>query len=79
MADEDGGLAAGTRIETPTGWLTVETDGSLIITAARASPELASRTRLIAADPERPQILYLGEEPGAEVGEPELLAALSEA
>ncbi|MXY76511.1 MAG: amino acid ABC transporter substrate-binding protein [Acidimicrobiia bacterium] len=79
VADEDGGLAAGTRIETPTGWLTVETDGSLIITAARASPELASRTRLIAADPERPQILYLGEEPGAEVGEPELLAALSEA
>lgn len=79
VADEDGGLAAGTRIETPSGWVTVETDGSLTISAARASPELAARTRLIAADPDRPQILYLGEEPGAEVGEPALLAALSDA
>lgn len=79
MADEDGGLAAGTRIETPSGWTTVETDGSLIISAARASPELALRSRLIGADPDRPQILYLGEAPGAEVGEPELLAALSDA
>ena len=78
VADEDGGLAAGTRIETPSGWVTVETDGSLTISAARASPELAVRTRLVAADPDRPQILYMGEEPGAEVGEPELLAALSD-
>ena len=78
VADEDGGLAAGTRIETPSGWLTVETDASFAISAARASPELAARTRLIAADPERPQILYLGEEPDAEVGEQELLAALAE-
>lgn len=77
VANEEGGLAAGTRIETPSGWVTVETDGALTISAARASPELAVRTRLIAADPERPQILYLGEEPGAEVGEPELLEALS--
>ena len=79
IADEDGGLAAGTRIETPSGWITVETDGSLIISAARASPELAVRSRLIAADPDRPQILHLGEEPGAEVGKPELRAALSDA
>ena len=78
VADEDGGLAAGTRIETPSGWVTVETDGSLTISAARASPELAVRTRLIAADPARPQILYMGKEPGAEVGEPELLEALSD-
>lgn len=78
VADEDGGLAAGTRIETPSGWVTVETDRYLAISAARASPELAARKRLIAADPDRPQILYLGEEPGAEVGEPELLAALAD-
>ena len=78
VADQDGGLAAGTRIETPSGWLTVETDGSFAISAARASPELATRTSLIAADPERPQVLYLGEEPDAEVGEQELLAALAE-
>lgn len=78
VADEDGGLAAGTRIETPSGWVTVEKDGALTISAARASPPLAVRTRLVAADPDRPQILYLGEEPGAEVGEPELLAALAD-
>ena len=78
VADEDGGLAAGTRIEIPSGWITVETDGALTISAARASQELAARKRLIAADPDRPEILYLGEEPGAEVGEPELLAALAD-
>jgi len=78
VADEDGGLAAGTRIETPSGWITVETDGALTISAARASQELAARKRLIAADPDRPEILYLGEEPGAEVGEPEFLAALAD-
>ena len=78
MADEDGGLAAGTRIETPSGWVTVETDGSVAISAARAAPELEARTRLIAADPDRPEILYLGEEPDAEVGEQELLAALAD-
>ena len=78
VADEDGNLAVGTRIDTTSGWITVETDGALYISAARASPELAARTRLVAADPDRPQVLYLGEEPGAEIGEPELLAALTD-
>lgn len=78
VADEDGGLAAGTRIETPAGPIEVETSGSLTISAARVSPELEDRTRLIPANPDRPQVVYLGEGPGVAVGEAALLAALSD-
>ena len=78
VADEDGGLAAGTRIETPAGPIEVETPGSLTISAAQVSPELENRTRLIPADPDRPQVVYLGEGPGVAVGEAALLAALSD-
>lgn len=78
VTDEEGGLVAGTRIDTPSGSVTVEAEVSLVISAARVSPELGLRTRLIPAEAHRPQVLYLGEEPGAEVGEAVLLAALSE-
>ena len=78
VADENGGLAAGTRIETPTGPIEVEAPGSLKIDAAGVSPELEHRYRLVPADPGLPQVVYLGDEPGAAVGEAALLAALSE-
>jgi ABC-type amino acid transport substrate-binding protein len=78
VTDEDGGLTAGTRIDMPSGSVTVETDGSLTIGAARVSPELGLRTRLFPAESNRPQVLYLGDDSGAEIGEAVLVAALSE-
>ena len=78
VADSAGGLSAGTRVQTPAGEVVVPTDAALHITAAGASAELAQRRRLIPADPNRPQVLYLGDENGAPVGEAALLSALSE-
>ncbi|MYJ80299.1 MAG: amino acid ABC transporter substrate-binding protein [Acidimicrobiaceae bacterium] len=78
VADEAGGLNAGTRVHTPAGEVVVAADGALTITAAGASPELARRVRLIPADPNRPQVLYLGDDAGAPLGEAALLSALSE-
>lgn len=78
VADSTGGLREGTRIHTPAGEVVVATDGALTITAAGASPELAQRARLIPADPNRPQVLYLGDNNGAPLGEAALLSALRE-
>ncbi|MXY01485.1 MAG: transporter substrate-binding domain-containing protein [Acidimicrobiales bacterium] len=72
IADAQGRLAAGTQVHTPTGVVTVPSDGALSISAAQASPELEHRTRLVPADPTRPTVVYLGEESG----EVALLAAL---
>ena len=78
VADAAGGLARGTRVETPGGVVVVPADGALSITAAGASPELAHRVRLIPADPDGPQVLYMGDADGAPLGEAALLAALRE-
>lgn len=73
LADEQGVLAQGTRIETPQG--TVLADGSpdYWITAAGEAPSLAGRLRLHPPDATKPQVIYLG----AEAGEQELLDALA--
>ena len=72
LADADGVLAAGTRIETPAG--TVEADGTsaFVVTAAMASPVLDGRTLLHPPSDDRPQVVYLG----YDRGEAELLEGL---
>lgn len=76
VADDYGGLAAGTTVETDTGRVKAHADGELRIDAAGASSELASRRRLIPAAPGSPQVLYLGDTDGAPLGEAALLDAL---
>ncbi|MCY4068435.1 MAG: transporter substrate-binding domain-containing protein [Acidimicrobiaceae bacterium] len=76
--DASGGLREGTRIKTPAGEVVVASDGEVNITASGASPELKRRLRLIPADPNRPQVLYLGDDQGDPLGEAALHAALSE-
>ena len=72
LADADGVLAAGTRIETPAG--TVEADGTsaFVVTAAMASPVLDGRTLLHPPSNDRPRVVYLG----SDRGEVELLEGL---
>ena len=66
-ADAQGLLAAGTRVHTPTGVVIVESDDTLSISAAEASPELQHRTRLMPADPTQPTVVYLGDDSGEAV------------
>ena len=72
LVDANGVLAAGVRIDTPTG--TVVADGSpdYLITAAGESPILAGRQHLHPPSHTMPQLVYLGDQ----TGELELLDAL---
>ena len=72
IANGDGVLARGTRVETPVG--TVVAGGSIrdTITAASSSPQLEGRIRVFPLSATMPQVIYLGDESGDE----ELLAAL---
>ena len=72
LADANGILAAGVRIDTPRSVVT--TDGSDLyrITASAESPSLSNRTRLYPPAQTMPKIIYLG----AQAGEIELLEAL---
>ena len=70
---DDGRLAPGTRVHTPTGVMLVGDDGRHSITAAGASADLAHRTRIEPADPNLPDVVY----PDESAGEQELLDALS--
>lgn len=75
-ADDNGGLAAGTIVETDGDRVPAHADGELRIDAAGASPQLASRRRLIPAAPGSPQVLYLGDIEGSPLGEGALTDAL---
>ncbi len=70
---DDGRLAPGTRVHTPADVVLVDDDGRHSITASGASADLADRTRLEPADPNLPDVVYLGQL----AGEQELLDALS--
>jgi len=72
LTDADGVLAAGTRIETPSG--TVEADGTtaFVVTASMASAVLDGRTLVHPPSASMPQVVYLG----YERGEAELLEGL---
>ena len=72
LADEDGVLAAGTRIDTPGGTVVADGTPAYVITAATASAELEGRTHIFPPSDAMPQVIYLGDVSGEE----ELLAGL---
>ena len=74
LADANGVLAAGTRIETDAGAIIADGSDHYRITAAEASPALEGRQRLHPPDDTMPQVVYLGDE----FGEAELLDALEQ-
>ena len=73
LADDNGVLAAGTRIETGAGEVVADGSAEYTITAAMASPLLEGRRHLYPPDDSMPQVVYLGDE----MGERELLEALA--
>lgn len=73
LADADGVLTAGVRVETPDGEVVADGSEDYVITAAGASPRLDGRRRLFPPSAEMPQVVYLGDVSG----EPELLQALT--
>lgn len=74
LIDDQGTLAAGTRVETATGEIVADGSADYTITAAFESPNLRDRSRLFPPSEDMPQVVYLGEE----TGESELLSALRE-
>ena len=72
LADADGVLAAGTRIETPNGTVTADGTDAYRITSAATTANVVGRTRLLPPDDAGPTVVYLG----YERGEGELLDAL---
>ncbi len=76
LVDANGVLAAGTRIETPDGEILADGTAAYTITAAGASANLASRTRLVPPTADMPQVIYLNGQDGQEASELDLLNAL---
>lgn len=74
LADENGVLAAGTRIETPGGTVAADGTSTYVITAAKASAVLDGRTHIHPPSESMPQVVHLGDTSG----ESELLEALRE-
>ena len=74
LANDDGVLTAGTRIETPGGVVVADGTAAFAITAAKASAVLEGRTRIHPPSGSMPQVVHLGDVSG----ETELLAALGE-
>ena len=72
IADADGVLAQGTRIETPDGVVTADGTADYAISAGYVSPALRMRSHLYPPAPSMPQVVYLG----ALTGEAELIQAL---
>ncbi len=70
IADAAGVLESGTRVHTPDGMVTADGSSDFAITPGSASAGLAGRTRLEPASPQRPVIVYLGDDGGdAEISE----------
>ena len=74
IVDANGVLAAATRIETAQGTITADGTADYKITAAETSPNLTGRQHLHPPSENMPQVIYLGDE----IGETELLEALTE-
>lgn len=74
LTDTEGVLAAGVRVETPSGEIVADGSDAYVITAAGASPALEGRLRLRPLSDDMPQVIYLGDLSG----EAELLHALAE-
>ena len=62
LIDENGVLAAGTRIATPDGTLTADGTDAYVISASGGTGNVRNRTRLISGDPGMPNVAYLGSE-----------------
>ncbi len=75
LANEDGVLASGVKVDTPQGTVVADGSPSYFITAAGASDGLAGRLRLHPPSEDMPQVIYLGDH---QLGEAELIAALSD-
>ena len=73
LADSDGVLTAGLRVETATGEVVADGGAGYFITAAGAAPALEGRRRLAPPSHDMPHVIYLG----AERGEVELFDALA--
>ena len=73
LAQADGSLIAGTRVETAAGEVIADGSDAYQITAAVVTENLAGRQRLHPPDATRPQVIYLGDE----AGEQALLDALA--
>lgn len=73
LAQADGSLIAGARVETAAGEVVADGSDAYRITAAAVTENLAGRQRLHPPDANRPQVIYLGEE----AGEQALLDALA--
>ncbi len=74
LADANGVLAAGTRVETRRGEVTADGSAGYTITAANESSILQDRRRIYPPTKTMPQVVYLGDE----AGEVELIDALSD-
>ena len=72
LADADGVLAVGTRVDTDAGEVVADGSADYFITSAGVSPGLEGRRHLYPPDDTMPQVVYLGDE----LGETELLAVL---
>lgn len=64
LADVEGNLAAGTRVETAVGVVVADGTDAFRITAAAATANLAGRRRLQPPEGSGPQVIYLGEAAG---------------
>ena len=73
IVDGNGVLGEGTRLETPEGTVIADGTTDYMITAAKATPNLAGRTLLYPPSENMPQVIYLGDT----IGESELLEALA--
>ena len=72
LADADGILAVGTRVDTDAGEVVADGSADYFITSAGVPPGLEGRRHLYPPGDTMPQVVYLGDE----LGETELLAAL---
>ena len=72
LADADGVLAEGTRVQTPAGEVIADGSADYFITAADTAPEFDGRTLLDPPSDDYPTVVYLG----GHLGETELLDAL---
>jgi len=64
LADADGKLAAGARVDTPRGTVVADGSAAYRITAAGTSDSLAGRMRLHPPSGDQPQVIYLGDVEG---------------
>ena len=66
LVDDEGNLAAGSLVTTPSGVVTADGTSAYSITAAGATPNLEGRSRITPPSDDMPQVIYLNDEQGME-------------